>query len=110
MGSWRDLRFECARAGIELDRQARQTASELDAVLTIPVRMDQAEAGHARPSRLEGLPKRPASQACSETRPSRSGVLGFQPSAVDSARVSVTYQGWSPGRQSAKEYTTSVLI
>src|SRR3954471_21288955 len=109
MGSWRDLRFECARAGIELERQARRTTSEMDA-LTNPVRTDQADAGHAKASRLEGLPKRPASQSCSETRPSRSAVFGFQPSAVDRARVSVTYQGWSPGRQSAKEYATSVPV
>src|SRR3954454_11412492 len=109
MASWRGLRFECARAGIELERRARGTTSETDA-LTIPVRREQAEAGHANASRLEGLPKRPASQSCSETRPSRSGVFGFHPSAADSARVSVTYHGWSPGRQSAKEYATSVPV
>src|SRR4051794_9277926 len=87
----------------EFKRQMRRTASEIDAAVEVPVRIEQGDASHAKTSRLEGSPKRPASHPWSEFNPSRSEIFGCQPSAANKARVSVTYQGWSPGRQSAKE-------
>src|SRR3954467_7739297 len=87
----------------EFERQVRRAASEVDAAVEVPVRIDQGDARHAKASRLEGSPKRPASHPWSEFNPSRSEIFGCQPSATNNARVSVTYQGWSPGRQSARE-------
>src|SRR4051794_15391377 len=94
----------------ELERQMRRAAAEIDAAVELPIRIDQGDARHAKASRLGLLAKRLASHSCSDNSPSCSATFGFQPSAAYSARVSVTYQGWSPGRQFANEYATSFPV
>src|SRR3569833_1565050 len=86
----------------ELERKTRTAAAEIDAALESPMGIDQSDPRHARASWPRACMNRAASQPCKPSTPSASEVRARQPVAAESALTSVTYQGWSPGRQSSK--------
>src|SRR4051794_7195792 len=86
----------------KFERQVRRAASEIDAAVVAPERIDQRDP-HQRPPTACSVcePKRDSSQFESELSPSGNATCGSHPVAARKARVSDTYQGWSPGRRGA---------
>src|SRR3954469_10603469 len=77
----------------QLERQVRRAASEIDAAVVIPVRVNERDLHQAAPTTRRGWLLRVSSHSHSVRRPSVRAICGFQPVALRKARVSDTYQG-----------------